>query len=78
MLENDGAERRIAGSHLLVAAGRRANVDGLELETAGIEYGATGIKVDAAPAHQQPRVFAIGDVAGGPQFTHMAATTPAS
>ena len=73
MLENDGAERRIAGSHVLVAAGRRANVDGLELETAGIEYGAAGIKVDARLRTSNKRVYAIGDVAGGPQFTHMAA-----
>jgi pyruvate/2-oxoglutarate dehydrogenase complex dihydrolipoamide dehydrogenase (E3) component len=66
-------EQRITGSHVLVAAGRRANVDGLDLEAAGIEYGPKGIKVDAHLRTSNRRVYAIGDVAGGPQFTHMAA-----
>jgi pyruvate/2-oxoglutarate dehydrogenase complex dihydrolipoamide dehydrogenase (E3) component len=72
-LRNDGAGGRITGSHLLVAAGRRANIDGLDLEAAGIAYGAAGIKVDARLRTSNWRVYAIGDVAGGPQFTHMAA-----
>jgi pyruvate/2-oxoglutarate dehydrogenase complex dihydrolipoamide dehydrogenase (E3) component len=72
-LKGDGIDRRIAGSHLLVAAGRRANVDGLDLEAGRIEYGAAGIKVDARLRTSNRRVYAIGDVAGGPQFTHMAA-----
>ena len=72
-LRHDGIERRITGSHLLVAAGRRANVDGLDLEAGGIEYGAAGIQVDARLRTSNKRVYAIGDVAGGPQFTHMAA-----
>jgi pyruvate/2-oxoglutarate dehydrogenase complex dihydrolipoamide dehydrogenase (E3) component len=66
-------EQRIAGSHVLVAAGRRANVDGLDLEAGGIEYSAKGIKVDARLRTSNKRVYAIGDVAGGFQFTHMAA-----
>jgi pyruvate/2-oxoglutarate dehydrogenase complex dihydrolipoamide dehydrogenase (E3) component len=72
-LKGDGIDRRIAGSHLLVAAGRRANVDGLDLEAGRIEYGAAGIKVDARLRTSNRRVYAIGDVAGGPQFTHIAA-----
>jgi pyruvate/2-oxoglutarate dehydrogenase complex dihydrolipoamide dehydrogenase (E3) component len=72
-LKNDGAGRRIIGSHLLVAAGRRANLDGLDLAAAGIEHGTAGIKVDARLRTSNRRVYAIGDVAGGPQFTHMAA-----
>jgi pyruvate/2-oxoglutarate dehydrogenase complex dihydrolipoamide dehydrogenase (E3) component len=72
-LEHDGIEQRLTGSHVLVAAGRRANVDGLDLEAAGIEHGAAGIKVDARLRTSNKRVYAIGDVAGGPQFTHMAA-----
>ena len=58
---------------MLVAAGRRANVDGLDLEAAGIEYGPKGIKVDARLRTSNRRAYAIGDVAGGLQFTHMAA-----
>ena len=67
-----GGEERIAGSHLLVAAGRRPNVAGLDLEKAGIEFGPRGIKVDARLRTTNRRAFAIGDVAGGPQFTHVA------
>ena len=72
-LRHDGAGGRISGSHVLVAAGRRANVDGLDLEAGGIAYGAAGIKVDARLRTSNRRVYAIGDVVGGLQFTHMAA-----
>lgn len=68
----DGREERIAGSHLLVAAGRLPNVAELDLEKAGIAYDASGITVDARLRTANRRVFAIGDVAGGPQFTHLA------
>jgi pyruvate/2-oxoglutarate dehydrogenase complex dihydrolipoamide dehydrogenase (E3) component len=68
----DGGRERIFGSHLLVAAGRRPNVTDLDLEKAGIEYGLKGIKVDARLRTTNRNVFAIGDVAGGPQFTHVA------
>ena len=64
--------RRIEGSHLLVAAGRKVNVDGLDLEVAGIDYDRRGIKVDARLRTSNTRIFAIGDVAGGLQFTHVA------
>jgi pyruvate/2-oxoglutarate dehydrogenase complex dihydrolipoamide dehydrogenase (E3) component len=67
-----GLMHQITGSHLLVAAGRRANVDGLGLEEAGIEASSRGILVDARLRTTNKRVFAIGDVAGGPQFTHVA------
>jgi len=67
-----GGERRVEGSHILVAAGRRPAVEGLELEAAGIEFNATGIKVDARLRTTNKRVFAIGDVAGSHQFTHAA------
>ena len=67
-----GREQRIVGSHLLVAAGRRANVDGLGLEAAGVAYSAKGITVDARLRTSNKRIYAIGDVAGGLQFTHMA------
>ena len=68
-----GTRQRIAGSHLLVAAGRRPSVDGLGLEAAGVEYGPKGIAVDARLRTSNKRIYAIGDVAGGLQFTHMAA-----
>jgi pyruvate/2-oxoglutarate dehydrogenase complex dihydrolipoamide dehydrogenase (E3) component len=69
---NDGGERTVEGSHLLVATGRRANVDGLDLDAAGIAYSARGIHVDRRLRTTNRRVFAIGDVIGGLQFTHVA------
>ena len=63
---------QISGSHVLVAAGRRPTVEGLDLAAAGIASTAKGITVDARLRTTNRRVFAIGDVAGGPQFTHVA------
>jgi pyruvate/2-oxoglutarate dehydrogenase complex dihydrolipoamide dehydrogenase (E3) component len=62
----------IDGTHLLVAAGRRANVEGLGLERAGIAHDARGIKVDDGLRSTNRRVYAIGDAAGRLQFTHVA------
>jgi pyruvate/2-oxoglutarate dehydrogenase complex dihydrolipoamide dehydrogenase (E3) component len=63
---------RITGSHLLVAAGRRPSVKALDLPSAGIEATEKGITVDARLRTTNRRAFAVGDVAGGPQFTHIA------
>ena len=63
---------RIEGSHLLIATGRAPNVDELGLKAASIDYDQTGIKVDARLRTSNKRVFAIGDVIGGLQFTHVA------
>ena len=71
-IENGEGESGIDGSHLLVAAGRRPNVDGLGLDVAGITHSPRGIEVDARLRTTNRKVFAIGDVAGGFQFTHMA------
>jgi pyruvate/2-oxoglutarate dehydrogenase complex dihydrolipoamide dehydrogenase (E3) component len=68
-----GFGQRVTASDLLVAAGRRPNVQDLGLEAAGIEYSARGITVDARLRTTNKRAFAIGDVAGGFQFTHVAA-----
>jgi pyruvate/2-oxoglutarate dehydrogenase complex dihydrolipoamide dehydrogenase (E3) component len=65
-------EERIVGSHLLVAAGRRPNVAALDLEKAGVAHNRQGIVVDKRLRTTNRHVFAIGDVAGGPQFTHVA------
>lgn len=64
--------RIFSGTHLLMAVGRKANTDRLNLEAAGIETTKTGIKVDARMRTGNRRVFAIGDIAGGLQFTHVA------
>jgi pyruvate/2-oxoglutarate dehydrogenase complex dihydrolipoamide dehydrogenase (E3) component len=62
----------IEGTHLLVAAGRRPNIDKLNLEAAGISYDARGIQTDKRLRSSNKRVYAIGDVAGRHQFTHVA------
>jgi pyruvate/2-oxoglutarate dehydrogenase complex dihydrolipoamide dehydrogenase (E3) component len=66
------AGERITGSHLLVAAGRRPDFAALDLPAAGIAANPTGIVVDARLRTTNRRAFAIGDAAGGPQFTHAA------
>jgi pyruvate/2-oxoglutarate dehydrogenase complex dihydrolipoamide dehydrogenase (E3) component len=70
--EGGGAGESIAGSHLLVAAGRTPNVANLGLDRAGITVTTNGIVVDRQLRTTNARVYAIGDVAGGPQFTHVA------
>ena len=64
--------RVFKGSQLLMAVGRKANIDRLGLEAAGIETTKRGIKVDAGMRTTNKRIYAIGDVAGGLQFTHVA------
>ncbi len=67
-----GETEIIKGSHLLVATGRKPTVKGLSLERAGIVFDARGIKVNSRLRTTNPRVYAIGDVIGGQQFTHLA------
>lgn len=62
----------ISGSHLLVAAGRLPNVEDLNLGAAGVAFTRKGITTDARMRTSNKRIYAAGDVAGGPQFTHAA------
>src|SRR5215472_875440 len=71
VLAGDG-EEAIEGSHLLIATGRRANTDGLALEQARIARDRNGIVVNKRLKTKNRRVYAIGDVAGRGQFTHLA------
>ena len=72
-VEVHGEEHVIRGTHLLVAVGRRVNVDKLDLAAGGVEFDPKGVKVDAGlRSVSNRRVYAIGDVAGGMQFTHVA------
>ncbi len=64
--------RVFSGSHLLLAVGRKPNTEKLDLDTAGIETTKTGIKIDAALRTTSRKVYAVGDIAGGLQFTHVA------
>lgn len=62
----------LAGDALLVAVGRRPNVDGLGLEQAGVAFGPQGIDVDRRLRTSRKHIYAAGDCAGGHQFTHYA------
>jgi pyruvate/2-oxoglutarate dehydrogenase complex dihydrolipoamide dehydrogenase (E3) component len=62
----------VEGTHLLVAVGRKVNVSELGLEAAGIRYDKRGIKVNKGLRTSNRRVYAIGDVVGQQQFTHVA------
>lgn len=68
----DGASGMAHGDALLVAAGRAPNVEGLQLDRAGIEAGKHGVTVDDHLRTTNRRVFAAGDVASRHQFTHTA------
>jgi pyruvate/2-oxoglutarate dehydrogenase complex dihydrolipoamide dehydrogenase (E3) component len=72
VLATDKGEEKIEASHLLVAAGRRVNMDDLGLDEAGIKYERRGVIVDKGLRTSNRRVYAIGDAAGGLQFTHAA------
>ena len=62
----------IEGTHLLVAAGRRPNIDTLNLEAANLPYDARGTQTDNRMRPTNNRVYAMGDAAGRHQFTHVA------
>ncbi len=70
--ERDGGITQIAATHVLVAAGRKPDVEDLGLEAAGVQLEGGRIVVDDALATTNPRVRVIGDAAGGYQFTHLA------
>ncbi len=72
ILNTAAGEERIEGSHLLLATGRKPNLDSLNLDAAGIRHSTRGIDVDTRLRTSNRKVFAIGDCAGGLQFTHVA------
>jgi len=68
-----GAEKTITGTHILVATGRTPNTKGIGLELAGVEITDRGyIKVNERLETTAPNVWAVGECAGSPQFTHIA------
>jgi pyruvate/2-oxoglutarate dehydrogenase complex dihydrolipoamide dehydrogenase (E3) component len=72
VFEQNGIAKVLKGSHVLVATGRNPNTDGLGLELAGVELTERGyIKVNERLQTTAPGVWAIGEVAGSPQFTHI-------
>jgi pyruvate/2-oxoglutarate dehydrogenase complex dihydrolipoamide dehydrogenase (E3) component len=72
VVQTAGAERNLTGSHLLVAAGRVPNTDWLNVEAAGIETDKHGfIRVNDRLETNVPGIYALGDIKGGPAFTHI-------
>ncbi len=72
VVEQNGIEKVLKGSHVLVATGRNPNTEGLGLELTGVELTDRGyIKVNERLQTSAPGVWAIGEVAGSPQFTHI-------
>jgi pyruvate/2-oxoglutarate dehydrogenase complex dihydrolipoamide dehydrogenase (E3) component len=70
---NNGVESVIEATDLLAASGRTPNTDQIDLETAGIERDERGfVKVDERLRTTAPEVWAVGDCAGSPHFTHIA------
>jgi len=71
-LEHDGVEKSLEGTHLLVAAGRVPNTKDIGLELTGVELTERGyIKVNERLETTAPGIWAVGEVAGSPQFTHI-------
>lgn len=69
---SDGSRREIRAEALVVAVGRRPNLDGLGLEHAGVAHSPAGIQVDATMRSTASNIYACGDVAGRYQFSHIA------
>jgi pyruvate/2-oxoglutarate dehydrogenase complex dihydrolipoamide dehydrogenase (E3) component len=71
-VEQAGNETTLTGTHLLVAAGRTPNTENIGLDLAGVEVDDHGyVKVNEQLKTTAPGVWAIGEVAGSPQFTHV-------
>jgi pyruvate/2-oxoglutarate dehydrogenase complex dihydrolipoamide dehydrogenase (E3) component len=64
--------RTVTGSHLLVAAGRKVDLERLNLQAAGVAHDKKGVTVDARLRTSNRRIYAVGDAAGGAHFTHLA------
>jgi pyruvate/2-oxoglutarate dehydrogenase complex dihydrolipoamide dehydrogenase (E3) component len=72
VVEQNGVEQVLEGSHVLVALGRTPNTEGLGLDLAGVELTDRGyIRVNERLQTTAPGVWAIGEVAASPQFTHI-------
>lgn len=70
--ECEGCARSVTGSHILIAIGRQPNTESLNLHTAGVVIDKSGfVVVDPTLQTTAPGIYALGDVKGGPAFTHI-------
>lgn len=72
VFEKDGKKDTVRAAEILAALGRAANVDGLDLEKAGVEYSKKGVVVDEHLRTTAPNIWAVGDVKDNYLFTHVA------
>lgn len=70
-LTQNNKSKSLEGTDLLVATGRRANVDSLNLDAAGVKYSGRGVEVDDKCRTNVKHIYGIGDITGRYQFTHM-------
>jgi pyruvate/2-oxoglutarate dehydrogenase complex dihydrolipoamide dehydrogenase (E3) component len=70
-IEVDGVEKNITGDKLLMATGRKPNLNGLGLDEAGVEYTKKGITINNSCRTNKKNIYAIGDISSKYQFTHM-------
>ena len=70
--DKDKKQSVVKAEQVLVAVGRAANVQGLDLEKSGVKYSTKGVEVDATLRTSAKNIYACGDVAGPYQFSHMA------
>ncbi|MFH1379922.1 MAG: FAD-dependent oxidoreductase [bacterium] len=72
IIEKDGLKKAIEGDEMLVGLGRIPNIEGMDLEKAGVAFSRRGITVDSKQKTSVPNIYACGDCAEGLQFTHAA------
>ncbi len=72
LTKDNGDQHRIDGTHILIATGRTPNTDSLDLDKAGVTVNEKGIVTDKRLRTSNKKIYAAGDIAGGPQFTHIA------
>jgi len=71
VFEQNGVERSVESDSVLLATGRRANIDTLNLDAAGVVYTKSGVTVNDKCRTNKRHIYAVGDVTGRYQFTHM-------
>jgi pyruvate/2-oxoglutarate dehydrogenase complex dihydrolipoamide dehydrogenase (E3) component len=72
IIQRDGEKKKLIGDAILVAAGRKPQVDGLGLEAASVNYSERGVEVDDRLRTSNPTIYAAGDVCSHYRFTHAA------